>query len=119
MSSDRNKASYNPGPTPQYALPTGSSPWGGDPYTQAGDGAMGAYTGGSKAEGYDGGRRFEARKKIRDPIFLILFIAQVGDVPQSHVMARQSHPRHTCRRKPLPHYLRHVVKGPTLHRAIQ
>lgn len=64
-----NRASYNPGPTPQYAYPTGP------------DNSAAGYAGGFKDEGYDGGRRFEPKKKMRDPIFLVLFIAQVCKVP--------------------------------------
>ncbi|KAF9784470.1 plasma-membrane choline transporter-domain-containing protein [Thelephora terrestris] len=69
------KSSYNPGPTPQYAHPTGPLPQGNDPYAP-GDGSTGGYAGGFEAEGYDGGRRFEPNKRIRDSFFLVLFIAQ-------------------------------------------
>ena len=63
QNSGHNRTSYNPGPTPQYAYPTGPD------------------RGGFKDEGYDGGQRFEPKRKIRDPIFLILFVAQVRQVP--------------------------------------
>ena len=65
--SSGNQAPYNPGPTPQYA-PQESGPYH-------------APQGGFKAEGYDSSQRFEPKKKIRDPIFLVLFIAQVRSVP--------------------------------------
>lgn len=69
QNSGHNRTPYNPGPTPQYAYPTGP------------DSSVVGYTGGFKAEGYDGGQRFEPKKKIRDPIFLVLFVAQVRRVP--------------------------------------
>ena len=79
QNSDNGKVSYNPGPTPQYAHSTGPLPQGSDQLAP-GDASSGGYTRGFKAEGYDGGRRFEPKSKIRDPIFLLLFIAQVRSV---------------------------------------
>lgn len=70
------QTSYNPGPTPQYAYPTGPIPQG---YVSGDDPSVG-YAGGFKIEGYDGGGRFEPKKKIRDPLFLVLFLAQVRQV---------------------------------------
>lgn len=80
QNSGEGKTSYNPGPTPQYANPTGPLVQGNDSYA-LGDGSTGAHARGFEAEGYEGSRRFEPKKKIRDPIFLILFIAQVRHVP--------------------------------------
>jgi len=64
QNSGHNRTPHNPGPTPQYAYPTGP------------DSSAVGYTG-FKDEGYDGGQRFEPKKKIRDPIFLVFFVAQV------------------------------------------
>lgn len=80
QNSGHNQTPYNPGPAPQYAYPTGPLPQGNDTYIPRDDPAVG-YAEGFKAEGYDGGQRFEPKKKIRDPIFLVLFVAQVRQVP--------------------------------------
>lgn len=80
-----NKVSYNPGPTPQYAhrVPQGTP----DLY-DPGDGSVTAgHAGESKVEGHEYGQRFEPRKKIRDPIFLVLFVAQVRNAPPSRDIA--------------------------------
>ena len=80
MSSGHNQVSYNPGPTPQYAYPTGFPPQGSNSYAP-GDGPTVGNAGGFKVEGYDYNQRFEPKKRVRDPVFLLLFIAQVRHVP--------------------------------------
>lgn len=74
QSSGRNQVSYNPGPTPPYAYPL--PPQGSGSHVP-GDAPTVGYAGGFKAEGDNFDQRFEPGKKIRDPLFLVLFIAQV------------------------------------------
>ena len=63
---------YEPGSTSQYGGPSYAPPSGPPPQGYASD----------QKSPYEGGR-FAPKKRLHDPIFLALFIAQVGPVSRS------------------------------------